>query len=167
VEEGPVIGALKRAMYRQGRPNAFARLINRLDIMAYGSRVLPLRRIAVLKVVGRHSGRVTSVPVAVTRHRGAEYLVSMLGPEANWVRNLRAAGGTGVLRRRGRETPITLEEVPPEHRAEILRRYLAIAPGARPHVRLRPTAPLTAFHAVATRHPTFRIVERMSSSDPS
>ncbi|WP_206184983.1 nitroreductase/quinone reductase family protein [Thermoactinospora rubra] len=154
------VAALKRAMYRGGRPNALMRLMNRLDVLMYGAWRLSPRQAAVLKVVGRRSGTVTSVPVAVTSYRGAEFLVSMLGPNSNWVRNIRAAGGTAVLRRRGRETPILLEEIPSEHRAEILRRYLAVAPGARPHLGLNPTAPLPEFHRIAPGHPVFRIHER-------
>jgi len=116
--------ALKRAMYRGGRPTAFTRLVNRLDAVVYRSRFLSPRHAAVLKVVGRRSGSITSVPVAVTEHQGAEFLVSMLGPDANWVRNVHAAGGKAALCRHGRETPVVLEEVPPERRAEILRRYM-------------------------------------------
>ncbi|MFI6790166.1 hypothetical protein ACIBG4_22870 [Nonomuraea sp. NPDC050383] len=93
---------LKRAMYRRGRPNAFMRLLNRLDVVMYGARRLSPRQCAVLKVSGRRSGAVTAVPVAVTAHRGGEFLVSMLGPDANWVHNARAAGGEAVLRRQGR-----------------------------------------------------------------
>ncbi|MFJ8582967.1 nitroreductase/quinone reductase family protein [Micromonospora sp. NPDC093277] len=152
--------ALKRSMYRGGRPNAFMRLVNRLDALVYGSRWLSPRRTAVLKVVGRRTGAVTSVPVAVAEHQGAEFLVSMLGPDANWVRNVRAAGGRAVICRQGREIPIMLEEVPAERRAEILRRYLAIAPGARPHFGLAPSAPLSRFRQIAPRHPVFRILER-------
>ncbi|NUW40606.1 nitroreductase family deazaflavin-dependent oxidoreductase [Nonomuraea rhodomycinica] len=146
-------------MYRRGRPNAFMRLVNRLDVMLYGARRLSPRQCAVLKVAGRRSGTVTAVPVAVAAHRGGEFLVSMLGPDANWVRNVRAAGGEAVLRRQGRETRIVLEEVPPGRRAEILRRYLAVAPAARPHLGLRPTDPLPEFHRIAPRHPVFRIRE--------
>ncbi|WP_206061892.1 nitroreductase/quinone reductase family protein [Nonomuraea basaltis] len=149
--------ALKRAMYRGGRPNALMRLMNQLDVLVYGARRLRLSRAAVLKVVGRRSGNMTSVPVAVTGYRGAEFLVSMLGPDANWVRNVQTAGGKAVLRRRGRETPILLEEIPAEHRAEILRRYLAAAPGARPHLGLTPTSPLPEFRRIAPGHPVFRI----------
>ncbi|MER7332728.1 MULTISPECIES: nitroreductase/quinone reductase family protein [unclassified Micromonospora] len=155
------LAALKRAMYRGGRPNGLMRLMNRLDVLVYGARRLSPRHVAVLKVRGRRSGTVTSVPVAVTAYRGAEYLVSMLGPDANWVRNIRAAGGGAALRRRGRETPILLEEIPSEHRAEILRRYLAAAPGARAHLGLGPAAPLPEFRRIAPRHPVFRIRERL------
>lgn len=154
------MAALKRWMYRGGRPNAFMRLINRLDVLVYGARRLSPRHAAVLKVVGRRSGTIVPVPVVVTGYRNAEFLVSMLGPDASWVRNVQAAGGKAALHRRGRETPILLEEIPSEHRAEILRRYLAAAPGARPHLGLGPTAPLAEFHRIAPGHPVFRIHKR-------
>ncbi len=101
-----------------------------------------------------------AVVLAVTHYRGADFLVSMLGPDASWVRDVEAAGGKAALRRQGRECPILLEEIPSEHRAQILRRYLAGAPGARPHLGLGPTAPLPEFHRIAPRHPVFRIHER-------
>ncbi|TMR33014.1 DUF385 domain-containing protein [Nonomuraea zeae] len=144
-------------MYRGGRPNALMRLINRLDVLVYGARRLSPRHFAVLKVVGRGSGTIRSAPVAITGYRDEEFLVSMLGPDANWVRNVQAAGGKAALHRQGQETRILLEEIPSEHRAEILRRYLALAPGARPHLGLRPTAPLPEFQRIAPGHPVFRI----------
>ncbi|GAA4959724.1 deazaflavin-dependent oxidoreductase (nitroreductase family) [Nonomuraea thailandensis] len=153
------LAALKRAMYRGGRPNTIMRWWNRLDALAYGVRWLSPGHAAVLKVVGRRSGKLTSVPVAVTRHRGADFLVSMLGPDASWVRNVEAAGGRAALRRQGREFPVQLEEIPTGQRAEILRRYLAGAPGARPHLGLAPSAPLPEFRRIAPRHPVFRVHE--------
>ena len=73
-----------------------------------------------------------SVPVAIAEHDGESATWSMLGPKANWVRNVKAPHGHAILRRRGREA-VTLEEIPAEQRAPVLRRYLAVAPGARPH----------------------------------
>ncbi|WP_049565127.1 nitroreductase/quinone reductase family protein [Nonomuraea sp. SBT364] len=154
------LAALKRWMYRGGRPNALMRLVNRLDVLVYGARRLSPRHAAVLKVAGRRSGSVVPVPVAVTGFGDAEFLVSMLGPEAGWVRNVRAAHGRAVLHRQGRETPILLVEVPAGQRAEILRRYVAAAPGARPHLGLGPAAPLPEFRRIAPGHPVFRILDR-------
>ena len=80
----------------------------------------------------------------------------MLGPKTNWVRNVKAAGGHAILRRRGREA-VMLEEIPVELRAPVLRRYLAVAPGARPHMPVDRRAPLSEFEALADRYPVFRI----------
>jgi len=71
--------------------------------------------------------------VVIADYEGERYLVSMLGKEANWVRNVQAAGGMAVLRHGGRKA-VRLEEVPVDARSAILRRYLAVAPGARPHI---------------------------------
>ena len=59
------------------------------------------------------------------------YLVAMLGERANWVRNVRAAGGRAVLRH-GKKEAVRLEEVPVDQRPAILRRYLAVAPAPGP-----------------------------------
>lgn len=83
----------------------------------------------------------------------------MLGPEANWVRNVRAAGGRATLRRRTRE-PVLLEEIPAARRTPVLRRYLAIAPGARPHVPVDRRASLAEFARIAGWYPVFRVRRR-------
>lgn len=148
---------LKRALYRGGRPSRTMRWWNRLDALLYATGLAGLPQAAVLEVRGRRSGRLVSVPVAVTGLRGSEYLVSMLGPDAGWVRNVAAADGHAALRRRGRRTPIRLHEVPDDERAPVLRRYAAVAPGARPHLGLGPEAPQAEFRRIAGAHPVFRI----------
>ena len=80
----------------------------------------------------------------------------MLGANVNWVRNLTAAGGRAVLRH-GRRESVYLEEVEPAARAPILRRYLQVAPGARPHIPVDRRAPLAEFARIAADYPVFRI----------
>jgi len=80
-----------------------------------------------LEVAGRRTGKTVSFPVVVADHQGQRYLVSMLGEDTNWVRNVRAADGRAVLRRGHREV-IQLAEVAPGQRAAILRRYLECSP---------------------------------------
>ena len=65
--------------------------------------------------------------------------------------------GTPSCAARGR-VPIRLLEVEAGHRAPILRRYLAVAPGARPHIPVDRHAPLTEFARIADRYPVVRIV---------
>jgi deazaflavin-dependent oxidoreductase (nitroreductase family) len=152
------LSEVKRWLYSGGRPGAVARLLNGLTGRIYAVGLLP-RRHVLLEVTGRRTGRPVTLPVAVADYQGERYLVSMLGPDAQWVRNVRAAGGRVVLRRRGRSTA-RLEEVAPDERAPILRRYLAIAPGARPHFSVDRHAPLAAFAELADHYPVFRIHER-------
>jgi len=124
---------------------------------------------AALEVRGRRSGRLHSFPVAITVYKGDRYLVAMLGEGTNWVSNVRAAGGEAVLRHARREA-IRLEEVDPSVRAPILRRYLAIARGARPHFPVDRRAPVAEFERIARAYPVFRIrpepAERQSTWAP-
>jgi hypothetical protein len=101
-----------------------------------------------------------SFPVVVADHDGERYVVSMLGSSTNWVRNLEAARGAAELRH-GRREPVSLVEVAPERRAPILRRYLALAPGARPHIPVDRHASLEAFESVAADYPVYKIVPRL------
>jgi hypothetical protein len=109
-----------------------------------------------LDVVGRTSGRVVSLPLVMITVDRQRYLVSMLGDEVQWVKNVRAAGGRAVLRCGGREEVI-LEEVPADQRAPILKTYLHYAPGARPHVPADKEAPLADFKRIASAYPVFRV----------
>jgi len=129
--------------------------MNRVSAAAFRLGVWP-KRVAALEVRGRTSGRTISFPVVIADHEGERYLVSMLGENANWVRNLRAANGLAVLRHGSREA-VRLDEIPRHGRAAILRRYLAVAPGARPHVPIDRKASLDAFEKIAPQFPAFRI----------
>jgi deazaflavin-dependent oxidoreductase (nitroreductase family) len=142
-------------MYRQGRPNLLARLLNRGWAMVHAAGVSP-QRLVTLEVSGRRTGRTISLPLVVADHDGERYLVAMLGADANWVRNVRAADGRAVLRH-GRREAVRLLEVAPERRAPILRRYLSLAPGARPHLPVDRDAPIEAFEPVASRIPVFHV----------
>jgi deazaflavin-dependent oxidoreductase (nitroreductase family) len=144
-----------RWLYRGGHPNRFARLQNRATAIAFAAGILP-KRAAALEIRGRRSGRVISFPVAIADVEGERYLVSMLGSNANWVRNLRAADGRAVLRH-GRRESVHLEEVDPSARAPILRRYIQVAPGARAHIPVDRGASLAEFGRIAADYPVFRI----------
>jgi len=142
-------------MYRSGRPNRVAALLNRGWAVA-GSAGLWPNRLVTLEVRGRRTGRLTSFPLMVADYQGERYLVAMLGEGANWVSNVRAAGGQAVLRH-GRREAVRLEEVDPRARAPILRRYLQVAPGARPHITVDRRAPLEEFERIASHYPVFRV----------
>ena len=149
-----------RWLYKSGRPNRFAQLQNQASAAVYAAGIWP-RRAAALDVRGRKSGRVVSLPVVIAEVRGERYLVSMLGQDVNWVRNVRAAGGDAVLRH-GRREAVRLVEVPADARPPILRRYLEAAPGARAHAAVDRRAPVQAFERIARQIPVFRITDRAS-----
>jgi hypothetical protein len=144
-----------RWRYRGQRPHCFARLQNRASAVAFGAGIWP-NRVAELDVTGRRSSRVVTFPVVITEVDGDRYLVSMLGERANWVGNVRADEGRAVLRH-GRKEAVRLVEVPVSDRAPVLRRYVEVAPGGRPHIAVDRSAPLEAFERVAAQYPVFRI----------
>lgn len=154
---GPAWYALKRWIYRGGRPGVAARVMNRLTARFYaaGSSSHGIT----LEVRGRRSGQPVSLPVVVADFEGSRYLVSMLGAETNWVRNVQAAKGYATLVSHGREE-VCLVDVPGDQRAPILRQYLEVAPGARPHFPVSRSAPLEQFQAIAAHFPVFRIEAR-------
>jgi hypothetical protein len=145
-----------RWLYRGRRPHWFARFQNRLSAIAFGAGIWP-KRLAALDVRGRRSGRLVTFPVVIADFEGERYLVSMLGERANWVGNVRADQGRAVLRH-GRREVVRLEDVPADRRGPILRRYLDVAPGARPHISVDRSAPLADFDRIAPDTPVFRIV---------
>lgn len=144
-----------RWLYRGGRPNRFARLQNRVSAFAFAVGLGP-KRAATLEVRGRRTGRDVSFPVVIVDYEGERYLAAMLGGNTSWVRNVRAADGRAVLRH-GRREDVRLEEIPAERRAVILRRYLSLAPGARPHIPVDRHAALEEFERLAPQVPVFLI----------
>ena len=90
---------------------------------------------------------------------GERYLVSMLGSDVNWVRDIRASGGKATLRH-GRREDVYLQEIAPEARAPVLKAYLKRAPGARAHVPVDKDAPLSDFERAGWRIPVFRVKPR-------
>jgi polyisoprenoid-binding protein YceI len=145
-----------RAMYAGGRADATARRFARLWMSVFRLGLLP-RRWVTLEVPGRRSGQVTRFPLGMADRHGQWYLVPMLGAGCNWVKNVRAADGRAVLRRR-RAVRCRLVEVPVSERAPIIRRYLEKVPGARPHIPVDRSAPAADFEAISPRYPVFRVV---------
>ena len=151
---------LSRWMYRGGRPNLLARAMNRLSAWQFAAGVFTMGgRAVTLEVTGRRSGKVVAFPLVLVAHEGERYLVSMLGKDVNWVHNVRAANGRAVLRHRDR-TDVVLVEVPASERAPILRRYLQLAPGGRPHFPISQHAALSEFESIADQYPVFRVTQR-------
>jgi len=147
--------ALMRLFYRDWRPTRLGRWVNRLACWWSGVG-LPPRFQAALEVRGRESGRRRSSPVVIATVEGKHYLVSMLGPGSNWVKNVEAAHGDAVIRQRRRRR-VRLVAVPPAQRAPILREYVRVALSGRQHFPLAVGAPLSDFESIAERYPVYRI----------
>ena len=142
-------------MYVGDRGNATARRYARFWSSVFGWGFAP-RRWVTLEVAGRTSGRVTRFPLGMATKDGDCYLVSMLGDDCNWVKNVRAANGEVILRHR-RARPCRLAEVDVGQRAALIKCYLNQVPGARPHIRVDRGADLDDFEAVAAKIPVFRV----------
>lgn len=150
--------SVNRWLYKGGHPNLIARSVNRGWAALWATGVWP-RRMNTLEVRGRRSGKRVLLPVVIADYHGERYLVSMLGPRAAWVKNVRAARGRAVLRH-GHTERVRLEPVPVAKRAAILKRYLEVAPGARPHFPIDHTASVAQFRKIAARYPVFRVRSR-------
>ena len=142
-------------MYRGGRPNLVARLQNKGWAILHSLGIFP-NYLVTLEVVGRQSGKMISFPLVLTVVNGDRYLVSMLGEDTNWVRNVRAAGGKARLRH-GINEQVFLKEVEVSQRAPILKAFLKHAPGARPHIPVSKDAPLAEFENIAAKYPVFKL----------
>ena len=145
----------KQWLYRGNRPNLVARIMNRGFAIIHAIGLFP-NYMVTLEVAGRKSAKLLSFPLAMANVDGERYLVSMLGEQVNWVRNVNAAQGRAVLRH-GKVEYVRLVPVDPAQRATILKEYLRIAPGARPHIAVDKDAPLERFEQVAARYPVFRV----------
>lgn len=143
-----------RSMYPDGRADRRAKAYARVWAAVFGTGLIG-RRWITLEVMGRRSGELRRIPLGMARYERRWYLVSMLG-ECAWVRNVRAADGRAVIKR-GRRHRVHLTEIPVENRAPIIKAYLQKVPGARPHIRVDPDAPVEDIAALAPEVPVFAI----------
>ena len=107
---------------------------------------------SLLTVRGRRSGEPRRTPVSVVTVHGGRYLVAAFA-DADWVKNVRAAGEGELLRGREAER-VRLTEVPVGRRGPILRAFLDQVPGGR---RFFGTADPDTVAAEADRYPVFEV----------
>lgn len=153
-----------RTAYRP--PAAYYRRINTPLGGLLTSIGLAPRDAVTLEVRGRTSGKLRRTPVLRTRCRGDDYLVSLAG-ESQWVRNVRAADGRAVIRRR-KAHPVHLVEVPAGERPEVISAYLrrgvdrsgskSAAKQARYYFGMNPDPSPEEIRQAAQYYPVFRIV---------
>lgn len=117
-----------------------------------------------LEVRGRSTGKTRRTPVIRLGYKGDHYLVALAG-ESNWVRNVRAANGAAVIRRRG-AIRVRLVELPVKDRSHIIDAYLkrdgrqgtrAGANEAQYYFGVNPEPSLEEIAAIAEYYPVFRI----------
>ena len=112
-----------------------------------------------LTVPGRTSREPRSTPISVVTLDADRYIVSAFA-EADWVRNVRAAGA-GSLSRGKQSEAVVLVEVPDTERDPILRAFLVQVPGG---VRFFESPDPDAVAAASGRYPVFRVVSTGTSA---
>ena len=125
----------------------------RLGVSVWGSRVLEVR--------GRKTGEPRQTPVNLLTFGDTTYLVAPRG-EAQWVRNVRAAGGQLDLLLGRRRTHYVATELSDEEKVPVLRAYLerwkaevgVFFDGVGPKSTDAEVA------AIAPKHPVFAIAEQ-------
>ena len=115
-----------------------------------------------LNVPGRTSGELRSTPVSPLDYNGRRWLVAGFA-EADWVKNIRVSGWS-ILTKGQHSERVTVVEVPPEERAQILQAFVQHMSGGRFAFSLGPDEPLEAFAAIADHHPIFQIVKATSAT---
>lgn len=139
------------------RPLKITQWMNRAFSWLASSGIAPSKTVAI-EVRGRTSGKTRATAVNWVSVDSQRYLVAPRG-NTEWVRNVRAAGGNAMIKRRGR-TPVRLEEVPVEQRAPIIQAYLKDnAWVTQREFGISPKAPIEEFQRIAAKHPVFRIIE--------
>ncbi len=125
----------------------------RMGVSVWGSRVLEVR--------GRKTGEPRQTPVNLLTFGDATYLVAPRG-EAQWVRNVRAAGGRLDLLLGRRRTHYVATELVDEEKIPVLRAYLerwkaevgVFFDGVGPKSTDEDVA------AIAPKHPVFAVAEQ-------
>jgi len=105
-----------------------------------------------LSVRGRKSGVIRTTPVSLVTVDGTRYLVAAFA-DADWVKNVRAAGAGSLSRGRDQEA-VGLVELSEDERGPVLRAFLAQVRGG---VRFFDSADPDAVVASAGRYPVFRV----------
>ena len=81
----------------------------------------------VLVVPGRRSGRPRRTPLTVHERDGERYVLGGF-PAADWIRNVRAAGGRAVLETDGAAEPVRLVELAAADAEPVLREWPQVSP---------------------------------------
>ena len=145
-------------MAKTGSPPRWLKHVNKVIILM--NRLgLTIENGAVLTVAGRRTGAPRRLPVSVMRWEGQRYLLAGY-PDAEWPRNVRAAGGAATLAVARRVESIRLSELDAAAAEPILRAWPARIPkGAKIMLDAGVVPDVTpgSFAALAGRCAVFRI----------
>lgn len=145
-----------RYFYRDWRPTRLGRIWSGACAWLSGLGLAP-ENLITLQVKNRSNGRFCSTVLVGASHEGSRYVVSMLGDNSEWVKNIRASDGEAFIKRGRLRRPVILKEIPPEKRAPILKLWSQVATSGRQHFPVSHEASVSAFEAIAANYPVFRI----------
>jgi deazaflavin-dependent oxidoreductase (nitroreductase family) len=133
--------------------NVFNRAVafsTRCGISVWGSRTLMVK--------GRTTGIARTTPVNLLTLDGEQYLVAPRG-ETQWVRNLRAADGIGVLLLGKKATAFVATELTDDEKPPVLRAYLKRwkAEVGVFFDGVSAKSPESELERIAPRHPVFKL----------
>ena len=109
-----------------------------------------------LTVQGRKTGRKRTHPVALVENGTQKWLVAPYG-SVNWVLNARAAGQVTIRRGKSIEN-YSIEDVPLDERAPILKQYITLFAITRPYFDVKPSDPVEKFVPEAQWRPVFTLI---------
>lgn len=101
----------------------YRRVVNpviRFSVLRLGAGRSGVKSLRILRVRGRTTGRVREVPVGVAELDGHRYVLTMMG-DAQWARNLRAAGQAQLVSGRTAED-VTAREIHGQDKIAVLTR---------------------------------------------
>lgn len=144
-------------MSKYNRPPAYlTKLVNPILVRLVKRFGMDRTGMEVLRVRGRTSGNSYEIPVNPLTYQGKRYLVSPHG-DADWVRNVRAAGSLSIGRK-GKYVVQQVREVPDEAKAPILKAYLENwGKSTKSMFGMGKEASLEQLVGIATEHPVFEI----------
>jgi len=139
-----------------GRKFSRAERIGNLVAKVLVSSGVGPKRMHLLTVQGRKTGRPHTTPLTVVETDGQRWLVAPYGGVA-WAKNVGASGSAKL--RRGRVMgQVKVEPVDAHESALVLKAYIHIEPITRSAFEVGPDASLEEFEAIAPNHPVFRIL---------
>jgi hypothetical protein len=84
----------------------------------------------IIRVPGRKSGEMQTIPLYVLRYQGQRWLVAGYA-QSDWVKNVRAAGWCELFHDHVKERVKVIEEGNVEIQADVLQAFVNLAPGAK------------------------------------
>lgn len=155
-----VVRLLPRRTDPVSQPDRFRTIENTVMTALAWLRLVP--NTYVLTTRGRRTGKVRRNPVTVVRIGERKWLVAPYGT-VSWVHNALATGRIRLSRVAYRGE-LRIEQTPFDRTGPVLKRYVEIAPAARPYFAATRASSELDFVAEAAEHPVFELIRDPATS---